>query len=139
MKPTPIILAGLLVAACNQPGPDPTVCVSPAVAEGVANARRIKALEHPRLRPVDREAIETQWADACLQRWAYRLQGSDAGLGDKRVAVLGACHAEASALGAAWLAPDHGHNAEDWQSRRATFYIVQAQAGGCRAPERRSR
>lgn len=135
MKPTPIILAGLLVAACNRPGPDPTVCVSPALAEAAANARRTEALKRPRLTPVDRESVERRWTDACLQRWAYRLRGSDAGLGDKREAVLGACATETAALGAAWINPEAGRDAEAWLSRRATFYIVQAQAGGCRAPE----
>lgn len=135
MKTIPIILAGLLVAACNRPGSDPKVCLSPAVAEAAADARRNDALKRPRLTPVDREAIETQWADACLQRWAYRLHGSDAGLGDKREAILGACQVETAALRTAWLAPEAGRGAEAWQSRRATFYIVQAQAGDCRAPE----
>lgn len=135
MKSTPIVLVGLLVAACNHPGPDPTVCVSAAVAEATADARRTEALKRPRLTPIDRQAVETQWADACFQRWAYRLQGSDAGLGDKREAILGACATETAALRAAWLNPEAGRDADAWQSRRATFYIVQAQAGGCRAPE----
>lgn len=48
MKTIPIVLAGLLVAACNRPGPDPAVCVSLAVPEAAADARRRAVLEDER-------------------------------------------------------------------------------------------
>ncbi len=134
MKSIWITAVSLLATGCNHPAPDPSVCVAPAMSGIVADARRVEALKRSGLTPLDREGIETRSADACLQRWAYRLQRSDASLADRRQAVLGACVDERVRLSSVWQREATG-SAEDWASQRATFFIVQAEAGACRPPE----
>lgn len=135
MRHTPIILAGLLAAACNQTPSDPHVCISPAVAEVAAEARRTEALKRPHLTPADREAVERRRTDACLQRWAYRLRTSPAGAAQMRAAVLGACETELAASRTALTDPATPMDLDAWAIRRAAFFIVQAQAGRCPAPK----
>lgn len=138
MKQRSMILAVVaMTAACNRPAADPAVCAGPPpLAERAASDQRAIALARPRLTPSDRVAVERASADSCLQRWAYRLRGSDADLGVVKTAVLGACDAELAMLTevAAALPDSTERPIAEWSERRAIFYTVQTRAGGCRGP-----
>lgn len=138
MKQITMILAVMVMtAACNRPAADSAACASPPpVAERAASDQRAAALARPRLTPAGRLAVERTSADRCLQRWAYRLRGSDADLRVLKTAVLGACDAELARLAdvAAALPVPAERPIADWSERRAVFYTVQARAGGCRGP-----